>query len=96
LPDSERVALAAVAETAQALRLGRSIVYRLIEAGEIPSVKVGRSIRVPSRFLTSQLLRSRVRHEPAPYDSTNRLRRERLTVLNGVPLCSDASRAAGF
>ncbi len=34
-----------VAEVAQYLRLGESTVYRLVQEGEIPGVKVGRSWR---------------------------------------------------
>lgn len=36
-----------VPEIARALRVSRMTVYRLVEAGTLPSVRVGRSIRVP-------------------------------------------------
>lgn len=36
-----------VEETAAFLRIGRSCAYEAIRAGEIPSVRIGRSIRVP-------------------------------------------------
>lgn len=35
------------AEVAERLRIGRSLVYELITQGEIPSIRVGRCIRVP-------------------------------------------------
>lgn len=41
-----------VEEAAEALGLGRSKLYQLIQAGEIPAVKIGRSTRVPVRGLT--------------------------------------------
>lgn len=36
-----------VDEAAKACSLGRSKMYQLIAAGEIPSVKIGRSVRIP-------------------------------------------------
>ncbi|MEJ5944278.1 helix-turn-helix domain-containing protein [Pseudokineococcus basanitobsidens] len=36
-----------VAEVAEELRVSRMTVYRLIERGELPAVRVGRSYRVP-------------------------------------------------
>lgn len=35
------------AEVAERLRIGRSLVYELITQGEIPSIRLGRCIRVP-------------------------------------------------
>jgi len=35
------------AEVAERLRIGRSLVYELIAQGEIPSIRLGRCIRVP-------------------------------------------------
>ncbi len=40
--------LLSIAEAAQALRIGRSKLYELIAAGDIESVHIGRSRRVPS------------------------------------------------
>ena len=36
------------AEAAELLGVGRSKIYALLAAGEIPSVRVGKSIRVPA------------------------------------------------
>lgn len=36
-----------VSEVAQELRLARSFVYELIQSGQLPAVRIGRSIRVP-------------------------------------------------
>lgn len=36
-----------VSEVAQELRLARSFVYALIQSGQLPAVRIGRSIRVP-------------------------------------------------
>jgi len=38
-------------EVSQALGIGRSLVYELISQGEIPSVRVGRCVRVPKASL---------------------------------------------
>jgi excisionase family DNA binding protein len=40
-------AVMTVMEAARVLRVGRGSMYRLIAAGEVRSVRVGRSIRVP-------------------------------------------------
>jgi prophage regulatory protein len=38
-------------EVAQTLRIGRSLVYGLLASGELPSIRVGRCIRVPKASL---------------------------------------------
>lgn len=38
-------------EAAQVLGIGRSLTYELIARGEIPSVRLGRCIRVPTESL---------------------------------------------
>ena len=42
------------AEVALLLGISRSTVFRLIESGEIPAVRIGRSIRVPRRWVLQQ------------------------------------------
>lgn len=44
--------LLTVAETAAALHLGRNTVYDLIRLGQLPTIRVGRAIRVPQAALT--------------------------------------------
>lgn len=39
--------LMTVAEVAEVMRVSRMTVYRLVHAGELPAVRVGRSYRVP-------------------------------------------------
>jgi len=39
------------AEVADLLRIGRSLVYGMLATGELPSIRVGRCIRVPSVLL---------------------------------------------
>jgi len=39
------------AEAGRALGLGRSTTYEMIRLGTLPSVRVGRSLRVPARAL---------------------------------------------
>jgi excisionase family DNA binding protein len=43
--------LLTVEEAAERLRLGRTLMYRLIMSGELESVKVGRLRRVPAECL---------------------------------------------
>lgn len=40
-----------VPEVAEVLRIARSRAYELVQSGEIPSIKIGRSIRVSRREL---------------------------------------------
>jgi excisionase family DNA binding protein len=40
-------------EAADALAIARSRVYALIASGEIPSVRIGKSVRVPSAALSA-------------------------------------------
>ena len=46
-------------EVAEQLRIGRSKAYELIASGQIPSIKVGASVRVPAdalrRWISEQL-----------------------------------------
>jgi excisionase family DNA binding protein len=39
--------LVTIGDAATFLRLGRSTVYQLLEAGQLPSVKIGRARRIP-------------------------------------------------
>jgi prophage regulatory protein len=43
------------AEAAQVLGIGRSLIYELIARREIPSVKLGRCLRVPTESLNTWL-----------------------------------------
>lgn len=40
-----------VAETAAILGLGYSTVYELVRRGELPSIKIGGSIRIPRKHI---------------------------------------------
>jgi excisionase family DNA binding protein len=44
-----------VPEAAERLALGRATVYRLIEAGEIKVLHIGRAVRIPASELTRWL-----------------------------------------
>lgn len=46
-PDWGSVRFLTVAEVAALMRVSRMTVYRLVHAGELASVRVGRSFRVP-------------------------------------------------
>jgi len=47
--------LLTVAEIAQTLRVSRMTIYRLVERGTLPSVRVGHSIRVPAAAVRAYL-----------------------------------------
>lgn len=47
-----------VAEVASIMRVSKMTVYRLVHAGELPAVRVGRSFRVPERAVHDFLRRS--------------------------------------
>jgi len=40
-----------VSEAARRLSLGRATAYRLVQTGELPSVRIGRAVRVPAQAL---------------------------------------------
>ena len=52
----ERIALRP-AEAAQAIGIGRSKVYELIASGELPSIRIGGSVRVPVDALRAWIAR---------------------------------------
>lgn len=45
------VKLIRVDEAARALRIGRTRMYELLAKGELPSIRIGHSVRVPIRAL---------------------------------------------
>ncbi len=47
--------LLTVEEAARRLGIGRSLAWRLVQEGEIPSVRLGRLVRVPMRQLEEWL-----------------------------------------
>lgn len=47
-----------VAEVATAMRVSKMTVYRLVHAGDLPAVRVGRSFRVPEDSVDEYLRRS--------------------------------------
>lgn len=50
-----RVRFLTVAEVADVMRVSKMTVYRLLHAGEMPAVRVGRSFRVPQDALDAYL-----------------------------------------
>lgn len=44
-----------VAEVAEVMRVSKMTVYRLVHSGELPSVRVGRSFRVPEKAVQDYL-----------------------------------------
>ncbi|MCQ9163555.1 helix-turn-helix domain-containing protein [Arthrobacter sp. STN4] len=53
-----------VAEVAQAMRVSKMTVYRMVHAGDLPAVRFGRSFRVPERAVEEYLVAEQ--HAAAP------------------------------
>ena len=49
--------LLTVEEAAQRLGIGRSLAWRLVRSGELPSVRLGRLVRIPEQSLLDWLKR---------------------------------------
>lgn len=49
------MAFLTVAEVAEMMRVSKMTVYRLVHSGELPAVRVGRSLRVPERAVAEYL-----------------------------------------
>jgi len=58
--DFSDVRFLTVAEVAALMRVSRMTVYRLVHAGVLPAVRVGRSFRVPERAVHDYLRESLV------------------------------------
>lgn len=54
-PDLGQVQFLTVAEVARMMRVSKMTVYRLVHAGELPAVRVGRSFRVPEKAVHDYL-----------------------------------------
>ena len=65
LQGQESKLLLKVEEAAAALSLGRSKTYELVESGEIQSIQIGRSRRIPAQALQDFIDRRQVEGVPA-------------------------------
>jgi len=54
-PALAEVKFLTVAEVAGLMRVSKMTVYRMVHAGELPAVRVGRSFRVPERAVHDYL-----------------------------------------
>lgn len=52
------VRLLTVAEVAQIMRLSKMTVYRMVNSGALPALKVGRSVRIPEHVVDEYLRKS--------------------------------------
>lgn len=48
MPDPKQQPFITVEETAELLGMGRNVTYRAVAEGQIPSIRVGKLIRVPT------------------------------------------------
>ena len=55
MPAEFDVRFLTVAEVATIMRVSKMTVYRLVHAGELPAVRVGRSYRVPEQVVHDYL-----------------------------------------
>jgi excisionase family DNA binding protein len=62
--DKDPPKLLRVSEVAEQLRLHPQTCYRLIREGSLPSLRVGGSVRVPTKLLVDRLHRSTVARTP--------------------------------
>ena len=56
--DISDVRFLTVAEVATVMRVSKMTVYRLVHAGDLPAVRVGRSFRVPENAVNEYLRKS--------------------------------------
>lgn len=69
-----RVRYLTVAEVAEVMRLSRMTVYRFVQRGDLPAVRVGRSYRVPADALDAYLAAAEVLgDDAAPREDEDRL-----------------------
>jgi excisionase family DNA binding protein len=54
-PTLAEVKFLTVAEVASVMRVSKMTVYRMVHAGELPAVRVGRSFRVPEKAVHDYL-----------------------------------------
>jgi excisionase family DNA binding protein len=52
---SDRAEVLTIEEAAEVLRIGRSAAYEAARRGELPAVRIGRTVRVPRRALEALL-----------------------------------------
>ena len=57
--------LLSIPEAAERVSLGRTKLYELIVRGEIPTVRIGRSVRIPARALAEWAERQVTEQVPA-------------------------------
>ena len=58
MPADFDVRFLTVAEVAEIMRVSKMTVYRLVHAGDLPAVRVGRSYRVPEQVVHDYLRES--------------------------------------
>jgi excisionase family DNA binding protein len=64
--DTDATLVIDVAEAARRLGIGRSAAYQAVHAGQIPSVRIGRLIKVPVAALQRMLDRAGKGNDAAP------------------------------
>jgi excisionase family DNA binding protein len=62
-----------VFETAAILRVSKQTVYRLVRAGDLEAVRVGRWLRIPAHVVEPRAAAVPVRHDMSPLDRNTNL-----------------------
>ncbi|MDO5719251.1 MAG: helix-turn-helix domain-containing protein [Actinomycetaceae bacterium] len=55
MAQQERPQFVTVAEVAELMRVSKMTVYRMIHAGDLPAIRVGKSFRVPQLAVTQMI-----------------------------------------
>lgn len=76
---SEAPLVLTVEEAARVLRIGRSAAYAAVKSGDLPVIRVGRTVRVPRHLLEAML---GLHHDAQPAKS---FPKEETPTLAGVP-----------
>jgi excisionase family DNA binding protein len=69
MQNSDERLLLRIPEAAARLGLGRSTIYELIQAGDLPAVKIGRAVRVPASRLAAWVERQTAEAEAIQVNS---------------------------
>lgn len=64
--DLDDLSLLTVREVAGVMRVSKATVYRMVHSGELTTIRVGRSFRIPAGAVRTYLAGAHVGHAAAP------------------------------
>ncbi|MGC2374261.1 MAG: helix-turn-helix domain-containing protein [Solirubrobacteraceae bacterium] len=83
---SDMPAVLTIEEAARELRIGRSAAYAAARAGELPTIRLGRSLRVPRHRLAEMLGESSPVNSDAPGEGPEATQMTRQVVGDASPV----------